>query len=217
MRKKGITYGGIMDKVPVAKSTLALWFKEVKLSKPQIQLITKARLEAGLRGGATKKKQRIAKMHSIIEDAEKKVGHLTDRELWLIGTTIYWAEGSKEKEWYPGSGASFINMDSHMVQVFMRWLKFCSIEIENLSFSLYIHENHKNRVSEIKKYWSRIIGLPVSKFTEVYWKKNKGNTKRKNIGDKYFGIIKIKVKRSSSFLRKITGWTRGIYNGINKR
>src|SRR3989344_7274361 len=80
MRKKGVTYGGILDKVPVAKSTLAFWFKEVKLSTPQFQRLTKARREASLRGGAAKKKQRIDKMRSIIEEAEKEVGHLTDRE-----------------------------------------------------------------------------------------------------------------------------------------
>jgi len=215
MRKRGITYGGIMDKVPVAKSTLALWFKDVKLSKSQTQRITQARLEAGLRGGQAKKNQRIAKMKSIIEEAEKEIGAITKRELWLIGTTLYWAEGSKEKEWRPGSRASFINMDPIMIQVFLKWVTLCKIDPKHLDFDIYVHDNHKNRIPEIKTYWAAVTGFPISKIERIYFKRNTGNTKRKNIGQNYNGIMKIYVRQSSSFLRKITGWTRGIYKGIN--
>ena len=217
MRKKGITYGGILDKVPVAKSTLALWFKEVKLSTPQFQRLTQARREASLRGGAAKKKQRIDKMRSIIEEAEKEVGHLTERELWLIGTTLYWAEGSKEKEWRPGSRASFINMDPEMIKVFLKWLNLCKIDRNDLDFNIYIHDNHKHRIPEIKLYWDKITGFPVSKKGRVYFKKSKPVTRRRNIGKTYNGILKIYIKQSSSFLRKITGWTQGIFKGINNR
>src|SRR3989344_8244585 len=213
VRKKGITYGGILDKVPVAKSTLALWFKEVKLSTPQFQRLPQARREASLRGGAAKKKQRIDKMRSIIEEAEKEVGHLTDRELWLIGTTLYWAEGSKEKEWRPGSMVAFINMDAIMIQVFLKWLNLCKINPDDLHFEIYIHDNHKHRIPEIKRYWAKVAGLFVAKMSKIYFKRNKTNTKRRNVGSQYNGIIKIHVKQSSSFLRKITGWTKGIYKG----
>lgn len=124
MRKKGITYGGIMDKVPVAKSTLALWFKEVHLFSPQFQILTKAKIEAGKRGGLVKKNQRIQKVKEIIEKSEKEIGHISKRELWFIGGHLYWAEGSKEKEWRPGSRVSFMNMDKTIIQVFLKWLYF---------------------------------------------------------------------------------------------
>ena len=215
LRKKGLTYSAIMDQVPVAKSTLALWFKEVKLSKPQIQKITKARLAAGLRGAARKRQQRIAKMQRIIWRAERQIGRISRRELWLIGTAIYWAEGTKEKERKPGTGVQFINMDANMIEMFLRWLKLCGINKKNICFDLYIHENHKNRENEIKKYWANVTGFPVAKFTHVYWKKNNPNTKRKRVGKDYFGITKIMVKQSSTFLRQITGWINGLTNGIN--
>ena len=92
LRKKGATYSTILEKVPVAKSTLALWFKEVKLSVPQQQRITKNRLEAGLRGGLAKRKQRILKMQNIIQKAEEGIGPISKRELWLIGIVLYWGE-----------------------------------------------------------------------------------------------------------------------------
>lgn len=216
MRKKGVTYSGILEQVPVAKSTLALWFKDVKLSQPQTQRITKKRLEAGLRGGLTKKNQRIERAENIISKAEAEIGQISKRELWLIGTTLYWAEGAKEKEWAPGIGLSFINMDPYMVQVFLKWLKQCCVGSEDISFSLYVHKNHQSRIMEIKKYWSKITKFPISRFGHVYWKKNNINTKRRNNGPSYFGIIKIKVNRSSGLLRQVFGWTKGIYKGINK-
>jgi hypothetical protein len=216
LRKKGVTYSAILEKVPVAKSTLALWFKEVELSTPQKQRITEKRLAAGRRGGLAKKNQRIQKTYNIIQKAEGEVGPISKRELWLTGTTLYWAEGSKEKDWRPGSRASFINMDKKMIQVFLKWLRFCKVKEDEIIFDLYIHENHKLRVEEMKKYWSKITGFPINKFVHVYFKKDKVNTKRKNITrERYYGILKIIVKQSSSFLRQITGWINGIYNGIN--
>ena len=58
--------------------------------------------------------------------------------------------------------------------------------------------------------------------TILYQKKNlfvkriKLNTKRRNIGDLYNGQLRVKVCRSSSLNRQITGWVRGInkYWGI---
>jgi hypothetical protein len=216
LRKKGLTYSAILEKVPVAKSTLALWFKEVKLSTPQFQRITQKRLAAGRRGGSAKKNQRIQKMQNIIQEAEKEIGLISKRELWLIGTMLYWAEGSKEKDWRPGSRVSFINMDKNMIQVFLKWLHFCNVKENEISFDLYIHENHKPRIEEIKRYWSKTTNFPVSRFIHVYFKKDKINTKRKNVTkDRYYGIIKIIIRQSSTFLRQITGWINGVYNGIN--
>lgn len=218
LRKKGLTYSAILEKIPVAKSTLALWFKEVKLSIPQFQRITQKRLAAGRRGGLAKKNQRIQKSLGIIQKAEKDVGAISERELWLIGTTLYWAEGSKEKEWKPGSPVSFINMDKNMIIVFIKWLNLCNIKRDEMSFDIYIHENHKYRAEKIKKYWSKITGFPTSKFVHIYFKKDKAKTNRKNVAEnRYYGIIKIKIKQSSTFLREITGWINGIFNDINNR
>jgi hypothetical protein len=215
MRRKGLTYSAILEKVPVAKSTLALWFKSVKLSVPQYQKLTEAKRLSSIRGGMVKRQQRIKRSEEIISEAEKQIGKISEREKWLIGTVIYWAEGSKEKAWVPGSGVCFINMDPYMVQTFLKWLAFCKVKKKDIYFDLYIHENHKNRLEEIKIYWAKVTNLPVSNFVHVYWKKHKIATKRKNINSAYFGIIKVRVKQSSGLLRQISGWTKGIYKGIN--
>lgn len=215
LRKKGVTYSGILDKIPVAKSTLALWFKDVKLSRPQVHRITRARIEAAQRGADKKKNDRILRMGKIIEEAEREVGKITAREAWLVGTTMYWAEGSKEKEWLPGSSVQFINMDPFMIQAFLKWLRICKVSTYQIYFEIYVHESSKARTEEIRQYWSKVTHLPLVKFEKVYFKKDRRGTRRRRVGEDYFGILKVRVRQSSTLVRKIAGWTRGIYKGIN--
>jgi len=211
LRKEGFSYGEILKQVPVAKSSLALWLKSVGLSKAQKQRLTEKKLDSARRGALKKKEDRILRTRIIKEIAEKEVGKLTKREKWLIGTALYWAEGSKEKEWSPGSRTQFINSDCLMIKFFINWLiNTCKIDKNMLTFDIYIHDNHRHRVREIIKYWSKQTGVHENEFMHIYFKRDKVNTKRKNTGNSYFGIIKINVRQSSSLNRKISGWTNGI-------
>ena len=54
LRRKGLTYKEILKQVPVAKSTLSLWLREVGLSKTQKQRITQKQIKASQRGGDTR-------------------------------------------------------------------------------------------------------------------------------------------------------------------
>jgi orotate phosphoribosyltransferase-like protein len=46
LRMNGLTYSEILKCIPVAKSTVSLWLREVDLSVPQKQRITKKRIAA---------------------------------------------------------------------------------------------------------------------------------------------------------------------------
>ncbi|MBU4480404.1 hypothetical protein KKG48_03105 [Patescibacteria group bacterium] len=131
--------------------------------------------------------------------------------MWLIGVALYWAEGSKEKDYRPGSCISFINSDPDMVKLFLVWLiEICKIRKEDIKLILYIHENHKNRIDEVKKYWLLLTGF--EKLDSIYFKKHNIKTIRKRVNGTYYGGLNIKVKSSSGLVRKIAGWV----NGINK-
>lgn len=215
LRKFGKTYSEILSKIPVAKSTLAEWFKEVSLSTSQKQRITQKRLDAALRGALSKKNNRILLTKTITEAAKKEIGRLSARELWLIGVVLYWAEGSKEKEYHPGSGVKFMNSDPLMIKLFLKWLKeICHVDFQEITLEIYLHDNNKHRVSEVKKFWEDVTEITDPLSYKLYFKSDKIRTKRKNIGESYYGILCVRVKRSSTLLRKITGWTSGIYCGI---
>ncbi|NQV88366.1 MAG: hypothetical protein HQ402_02335 [Parcubacteria group bacterium] len=210
LRKEGLSYSEILCQIPVAKSTLSLWLREIGLAKKQVQRITKKKLEAARRGGQVRKKQRIFITEQIYKKASLDIKNISERELWLMGVALYWAEGSKEKEYYPGSGVKFTNSDPYMVKFFLRWLvESCAVDEEKISFDLYIHDMYRNRTENLKKYWSKVTGFSINKFDKIYFKRNK-ITIRRNVGDLYYGVLRVKVLASSNFLRQIAGWTKAI-------
>jgi len=208
LRKEGFSYSEILKEISVAKSTLSLWLRSVGLAKEQKQRITEKKIAAALRGAKAKKEQRIAITKEIKDKARKEIEEISRRDLWLIGTALHWAEGTKEKEDKPGTGIIFSNSDPKMILLFLKWLKIIfSINNSNLGYELYIHETANLRSAQL--YWSDILSIPVEKI-RVYFKKNKINTKRKNTGDNYYGLVRIRVNKSSGLNRKITGWIEGI-------
>jgi hypothetical protein len=217
LRKSGKTYSEIMKIIPVAKSTISVWLKDVGISKSQKQAFTEKKRLGSLKGGLARRNQRINIYNKIVGEAELEIGKMTKRELWLIGTALYWAEGSKEKEGAPGTGIIFSNSDDKMVRLFLKWLiEIIGITKEQIKCEIYIHDNHKDNVNRFQKFWSEKTGFPLSHFDRVYFKKNKIKTIRKNTGDLYFGLLRVRVYASSSLNRKVTGWVKGInkYWGI---
>jgi len=215
LRRQGFSYSEILKRIPVAKSSLSLWLRSVGLSKKQNQRLTEKKLAAALRGALRKRQERLLRTKIIKETAEKEIGELTDREKWLIGAALYWAEGSKEKEWSPGSRVQFINSDPFMIRFFLDWLLgICKISRDILVFDIYLHENHKHRCNEIIKYWAKQTNFPEDNFKHIYFKRNKIKTKRRNTGNSYFGILKINIRSSSSLNRKISGWINGIIKSV---
>jgi len=209
LRKQGFSYSEILEKIPVAKSSLSLWLKSVKLANSQKQRLTDKKLASALRGAQKRKDNRIKITEEIKDKAQKEIGNLTKKELWLIGIALYWAEGAKEKN--HSVGIKFSNSDPLMIKLFIKWLsEICKISKEDIYFEIYLHECERNRENEIIKYWINITGFPVEYFKKIRWKKNKIKTKRQNIGAKYFGLVNINVKKGTSLNRKIQGWVNGI-------
>lgn len=218
LRRKGKTYKEILSVVSVAKSTLSIWLRSVDLSKKQKQRISEERLAGSRKGGAVKKKQRIDRQNKILKESNADILNISDKDLFIIGVILYWAEGSKEKEYKPGSLFQFSNMDPRIIRIILVWiLKVCKIERNMLIFNIFLHESQKDKVLEVRKYWSKITGFPISSFNTIYWKRNKLKTNRRNIEEKYYGVLKIKVRESSGLVRQIAGWSEGIYERIIKK
>lgn len=217
LRKSGHTYSEILKVVPVAKSTVSEWLKDVGIAKSQRQAFTEKKRLASLSGGKARREQRIKIFNKIVGEAEQEIGKMTKRELWLIGTALYWAEGDKEKEYNPGVGIKFSNSDPKMICLFLRWLTdICNVKSEEIVVELYIHTLYNKEYQRFKDYWSKRTGFPLEKFDKVYFKKGDVKTKRRNVGELYNGLLRVRVCGSSSLNRKITGWVKGInkYWGI---
>ena len=212
LRKRGLSYSEILKKISVAKSTLSLWLGSVGLARKQKQRLTEKRLAAALRGSIKKREQRIAITNEIKTKARNEIGKLSNRELWLTGVALYWAEGTKQKEHNVSQKVKFSNTDPIMIKVFLRWLQnICGIPKSEISFRISLHETAINKLDKVQKYWAKITGLPINNFQKIDWKKHRINTKRKNTGEKYFGLLNVYIRNSTNLNRKIQGWIEGIY------
>ncbi len=218
LRKEGKTYSEILEVVPVAKSTLSIWLREVGMAKAQKQRFTKIKRLASLRGGQAKKKQRIERQNKIFLESRSKIKSISEYELFLIGICLYWAEGTKEKEYHPGSQTALSNMDPKIIITFLKWLeKICKIPKNMIGFEMTLHKTHRKRLNEVKRFWSKTTGFPIRNFSKVYFKRNRiKKTNRKNTEEKYYGVLKIKIRRSSDLVRRIKSWSDRIFEEVSK-
>lgn len=208
LRENGLTYSEILRQVPVAKSTISLWFRGVNLSKKQKQRFTEKRLQGALRGAQKRHLMRMERWREIKTKSAKEISALSRRERWIAGAMLYWAEGSKEKAYRGGNGIRFSNSDAAMIGMFLRWLKeFFKMPEKKLWYELYIHE--KADWSRAKNFWAFELDIPLNNI-RVYFKRHNPSPKRKNVGREYHGILRVCARNSIDHLRKIDGWIQGV-------
>ena len=211
LRRKGYSYSEILKEIPISKSTLSLWLRNVGLVKEQKQRLTEKKLKGALKGAQKKKNQRLQITQKIKEMAKNEIDKISKRELQLIGIALYWAEGTKQKEHNVSERVKLNNSDPKIIKLFLKWLReICKVSDSDIQFRISLHKNAAKRLDEIKKYWARVTGFPIAQFQKVDWKKHNPVTKRKNVGKTYFGLLNIIVKRSTNLNRKISGWIEGI-------
>ncbi len=214
-RRQGLSYSEILRRVPVAKSTLSLWLRSVGLSKRQKQRLTEKKLASMRRGWLRVQQIRVERSSKIKKQAGREVSNLIKNPLWLIGTVLYWAEGTKEKQWRHSEKVAFSNMDLEMHKLYLRWLKeHLGVKEVDLQYELYIHE--RANIEKAKKFWTGNLHLSTEEL-RIYFKKHKPKSSlRKNIGKDYNGLLRVWVVKSSDLNRKIAGWIEGVIEYFSK-
>ncbi|MDK2948976.1 MAG: hypothetical protein PWQ56_141 [Patescibacteria group bacterium] len=207
LRKRGLSYSEILREVPVAKSTLSLWLRDVGLAKKQQQRITNKRILSARKGAEKRRNQRIEITKEIKNSSRKDIKEINEKDLWLIGISLHWAEGAKEKNGN-SSGIIFSNSDLRMILIFIKWIESVfKIKKSELVYELYIHETAN--IKNAQNYWSKNISIPLNNI-RTYLKKSKINTIRKNSDDDYYGLIRVRIKKSTNLNRMIDGWVDGV-------
>ncbi|MBU0502446.1 MAG: hypothetical protein ABIH69_06990 [bacterium] len=213
LRMRGLSYREILKQIPVAKSTLSLWLREVGLSKRQQQRLTLKKLEAGRRGAQRQREKRLKSMREIKGKSKAEIVDISisKTSLWLMGIMLYWAEGAKEREGRPSTGVEFGNSDPFMIKLFIKWLtEICKVAKNRIKYKLYIHENNQHRLIEVKRCWIENLGLEKNDLQAVYFKKHRKVNDRKRIRKNYNGLLIVRVSRSTNLNRTIAGWIEGI-------
>lgn len=164
---------------------------------------------AGQRQAAQKVHQlKLARVAQTLGLAESEADRLfSSRELlWVIGTVLYWAEGTKVKEWPCKEQVQFTNMDPDMIRLVREWLeRYCSMTLDDFDYALYIHPDAD--VTSAHGYWTRSLGITHEQL-RTYFKKHNPSSRRKHVGRTYYGTMRMTVRRSTLLSHRITGWIR---------
>ncbi len=167
LRKKGMSYSQIKEKLGIGKGTLSDWLKDYPLSNKRIKELrdnNPQRIEKYIN---TMRKKREDKFSIAFEKAKNDIGKITERELFIAGFFLYWAEGGKTR-----SGTIILtNTDPSMLKVYIKWLGMFNVDKNKLKIKLHIYRD-MNEKKEIK-FWCKELGLKKSQFQKTWVKNSK--------------------------------------------
>jgi transcriptional regulator with XRE-family HTH domain len=213
LRRQGWTYNQIQAELGCSKSSVSLWVRDLPHPEPKCTPEEqRARMNAGLaRLHASRDQERAATKQA----AAAAIGELSDRELFIAGVALYWAEGSKDKPYRRTEVLQFINSDPNVIKLFLRWLELLEVTRDRLTLRVSIHETADVEAAE--NVWAEIMGVDVSALSKATLKKHNPRTVRKNTSDSYHGCLAIYVRQSADLYRRMEGAWYGIVGGAVRR
>ncbi|MBI4037191.1 helix-turn-helix domain-containing protein [Candidatus Daviesbacteria bacterium] len=212
LRQQGWSVKEIAKKLDISKSTVSIWVRDVILTIEQLEQLQKRSITGAERGrilGAfTQKQKRLTRVQSYIDEGNIEMKNLANREFLIAGLALYWGEGAKKKR-----RVELCNSDPKMIKFLTHWLKMCfNVSDEDLIFRIGINEAHIERELEVRKYWTKVLGVSLERFRKTSFKKVINKKVYKNF-DQHFGTLYITVARSSDLYYKIDGLIHGLING----
>lgn len=211
LRTGGKSIKTIARDLGVSSSTVSIWCKDIKLTPKQIARLEKNSKDPfyGRRLSYSLKQQlaRKIKEEQIKTEAKNLIGILSDREKLIAGIALYWAEGFKKDKM-----AGFANTDPQMIKFTLSWFQNqLGVPKSQIRLRVGINESHRHRTKEIENHWSYLTGIPISQFNHPFyqkliWKKVYEHP------EEYFGILRVRILKSTDLLRKIKGLIEGLNN-----
>ncbi|MFF0437225.1 hypothetical protein ACFYU9_34000 [Streptomyces sp. NPDC004327] len=206
LRLEGRTYDQIQVELGCSKSSISLWVRD--LPKPERKRTREEASALARKGWETTLRIRDEERQQTKEAAARAVGPLTDRELFLVGVALYWAEGTKDKPYERRERVTFVNSDPGMIRTFLAWLDLIGVDRARHTYHLMIHESAD--VAAAERYWADVTGAGAGRFGKTSLKRHISTTTRKNVTDAYRGCLAVRVRGSADLYRRIEGAWCGI-------
>jgi predicted transcriptional regulator len=210
LRKQGVSIGEVAKKLSVSKSTVSVWCRDISLSEKAILRIAKSgkvKSVAGLMRYSEKIRQkRIVSTELSMFKGSKKLGKLSDRDIYCIGLGLYWGEGYKQGNQEFG----FTNSDPQMITFYLKWLEVVfDVSKDDLILRVSINQLHTNRIGEVENFWSKHTQVPRCKFTKPSLVKTASKKVYANHAE-HMGTLRIKVRRGTDMRREVLGAIKSI-------
>jgi hypothetical protein len=203
LRRRALTYAEIMELIPVKKSTLATWCREVRLSDEQYEAIKE---RTGSQTGIPRdtNRKRRDEINAIKRLAATEALILVREPLWTAGTALYWGEGYKTQ-----STLGMANAEPAALRLFMRWATAYHRPTAEFRARLNIHAD--NDESRARQWWEAELALKPEDFTKSFVKPD-GTGHRKN--HLAYGVCAVKMRQSADALHRTLTWVEFLANRL---
>ena len=213
LRLQGWTYDRIQVELGCSKSSISLWVRD--LPQPERRDPTEQARLAARKRWEHELAIRDEERRRTKAAAAAQIGEMSDRDLFMAGVALYWAEGSKDKPYARRENVLFVNSDAGVIQLYLAWLGLLGVARDRLTYRVMIHLTAD--VEGAKRYWADLVGVDPSTFQKTTIKKHNPKTVRKNVGDDYRGCLVIRVSQGAELYRRIEGWWKGMVDQTSAR
>ena len=179
LRTRGRSIPEISSLCGVSKSTVSRYVKNVKIL-PRYYQRWHERKNASRIISDRKLADASARASYLIQD-------LSNRDLIITASLLYWAEGAKRD-------LSFSNTNPEMIRIFVYIVNnILGVKKEDLRVSLRLYEDLDEKTC--LRFWSKITGINLNKKTSInlLYGKKKGKLE--------YGMCRIRVKKGGDLLK----------------
>lgn len=193
LRKQGTSIVEIERQLGVPRSSVHSWVKDIKLTKRQKRELEQNSRATLVKGSLRKRRERLERRASFMEEGERLIGSVSDRDLLIMGAALYWGEGHKSQK-----QVRLSNSDPGIINVFVRWLIECfDVNIAKLTVRLHIPEGFDE--DEEKEFWITETGIAKDQFGKTTFAKNASPNKK--IKADYHGVLHVDVYDTNLFYK----------------
>lgn len=166
LRKEGMSYSEIKNRLNISKSTLSLWLRGLPLSDQRISELRDNNPKRIERYRNTMNQKREEKILQFYEQAKHNFGKLLKRDLFVGGVFLYMGEGSKTTK----GTTALTNTNPKILKLFIKWLHLHDIKKEKIKVQLHLYSDMN--IERQIKFWSKELSLPENQFRKPHIKKN---------------------------------------------
>jgi len=184
LRKKGFSLKEIAEELGIAKSTASYWLQNIILNQKAQKRLKKLEILGQYKTRLIKKirKENLIKEYHLKAHKEISKIHFDKSVCKLLCSLLYWCEGAKTESTH----IKFTNSDPKMIFIFLKLLR-SSFKLDEKKFRALLHLHDYHDEEKMKKFWSKIIKIPLKQFNKSY---RKPNTKIR-IRNNYPGCITV--------------------------
>ena|SRR3989344_2877893 len=166
LRKAGKTYGEVIKllDIPIPKSTLSHWFREICLTGIQKERINRrvyvnihrAQVKAVL-ANKVKRKRYILEVQNRVSHLAKELDRKDSAKIALA--MLYLGEGFKSRNGLVG----FANSDPGVINLFLRLLRKC-YDIDETKLRITLQCRADQSIEKLEIFWGKITNVPRKRF-----------------------------------------------------